>query len=83
MPPEPGAEIVNFPSASVTVPEVVPLTTTLTPGRAAPSSAVVTFPETVRSCAYEYSAKANARNVSRNLLLGIGFRLRKLLVSVI
>ena len=45
-----GAEKLNFPSMSVIVPVVVPLTTTVTPGIGAPSSPI-TVPDSDFCCA--------------------------------
>jgi hypothetical protein len=57
---------------------VVPFTITFTPGKADPSSADDTFPETVRSCAHRESAKTNAQDVSRNFFIGFSLGLKKL-----
>jgi len=54
------------PCASVVVPRLVPRTTTLTPGMGLPSSAAVTLPVTVRSCATTPSAVKPLRMTARS-----------------
>ena len=46
-----GADNLKMPFTSVTAPAAVPLTLTLTPGKALPSSDEVTFPVICRFCA--------------------------------
>jgi hypothetical protein len=68
----------NRPSVSVTVPLVVPLSTTFTPGSPVPSSADVTLPDTNRSCAHAMllmSNKSGTNLISKFFLIlfGLGF----------
>ena len=51
------ALIVYLPSKSVSVPFVVPCTTTLTPGKVVPSNLDVTVPEILFSCACTFNVK--------------------------
>src|SRR6266850_4823794 len=75
VPPEAGTLSLNSPSPLVTVPMVVPFNSTLTPGKAVPSSADVTFPETTRSCAQALSTKTNEKHTSKNFFIGLGLDL--------
>jgi hypothetical protein len=70
-----GTPIEYLPSESVTVPDVVPLTTTFTPGSDDPSSDDVTFPVIVRSCAHAMlliSNKSGTNLISKFFLILFG-----------
>jgi hypothetical protein len=78
-----GADSENRPSESVTVPFVVPFTTTFTPGNDDPSSDDVTFPVIVRSCAHAMlliSNKSGTNLISKFflILVGLGCLLRNI-----
>jgi hypothetical protein len=67
-----GIDNEYFPSESVTVPLVVPFTTTFTPGKDDPSSADVTLPVITLSCAHTLSTKQNEKHTSKNFFIGFG-----------
>ena len=76
-----AAEKLNFPSMSVIVPVVVPLTTTVTPGIGDPSSPI-TVPDSDFCCAKEVRAKKHENNsnaeilqIPFNLLFFINFKI--------
>jgi hypothetical protein len=82
-----GALNENLPSISVIVPEVVPFTTTVTPGIGAPSSPT-TFPESAFCCAKDVRAKKQEKISSTeilqkpfNLLFFINFNVKFVVIT--
>jgi hypothetical protein len=73
--PEPETVKEYLPSASVTVPLVVPFTSTFTPGRAEPSSGEVTLPVMVRSWARAIMLSPTVKYSSRNLFIRLSLGL--------
>jgi hypothetical protein len=72
VPPEAAIVKRYLPSESVTVPFVVPFSTTFTPGSDDPSSADVTLPETTRSCAQAaLNTKTMEKHRSKNFFIGL------------